>query len=98
MPRMGSPCTPHWTFAARAAYFGDQPCPFCDPRNLAGAKFCNDCAAPLHLKPYNECDAVNYQAATNCYKCGSACPVLFSTPEATSVLPAADPTPPGPHP
>ena len=90
---MGPPCPPHWTFAARAAYFGDRMCAFCDHRNPAGAKFCNDCASPLHLKPCNQCDAVNHQTATNCYKCGAACPVLFSTPEATSVLPAADLTP-----
>lgn len=44
---MGSPCPPHWTFAARAAYFGDRMCAFCAHRNPAGAKFCNECAAPL---------------------------------------------------
>ena len=90
---MGPPCPPHWTFAARAAYFGDRMCAFCDHRNPAGAKFCNDCASPLHLRPCNQCDAVNHQTATNCYKCGAACPALFSTPEAPSVLPAADPAP-----
>ena len=90
---MGPGCPPHWTFAARAAYFGDRMCSFCNHRNPAGAKFCNNCASPLHLKPCKQCDAVNDQAATNCYKCGAACPVLFSTPEATPVLPAADATP-----
>ena len=90
---MGSPRPPHWTFAARAAYFGDRMCAFCDHRNPAGAKFCNECASPLHLKPCSKCDAVNHQTATNCYKCGAACPVLFGTSEATSVLPAADPIP-----
>ena len=90
---MGSPRPPHWTFAARAAYFGDQMCAFCDHRNPAGAKFCNECASPLHLKPCSKCDAVNHQTATNCYKCGAACSVLFGTSEATSVLPAADPMP-----
>jgi len=90
---MGPPCPPHWTFAARAAYFGDRMCPFCDHRNPAGAKFCNDCASPLHLKPCNQCDAVNDQAATNCHNCGAACPVSFTTSEATPVLPAADAAP-----
>src|SRR6185295_8801901 len=89
---MGSPCPPHWTFAARAAYFGDRMCAFCDHRNPAGAKFCNDCASPLHLKPCKQCDAINDQASTNCYKCGAAYPALFSTSEATPVSPAADPT------
>jgi ribosomal protein L40E len=90
---MGSPCPPHWTLAARAAYFGDRLCYFCDHRNPGDAKFCNDCGSPLHLKPCNQCDAVNHQAATNCSKCGAACPVLFGTPEATPILPATDPTP-----
>lgn len=90
---MGSPRPPHSTFAARAAYFGDRMCAFCDHRNPAGANFCNNCAAPLHLKPCRQCDAVNHQTATNCYKCGAAGPALFGTSEATSVLPAADPTP-----
>ena len=89
---MDSPPPAPWTFAARAGYFGDRVCPFCDHRNPAGAKFCNDCGSPLHLKPCNQCDAVNHQAATNCYKCGAECPALFTTPEATPGLPAADPT------
>jgi ribosomal protein L40E len=82
-----------WTFAARAGYFGDRVCPFCDHRNPIGAKFCNDCASPLDLKPCNQCDAVNHQSATNCYKCGAEYPALFTTPEATPVLPTDDPTP-----
>ena len=77
-------------FAARAAYFGDRMCAFCDHRNPAGAKFCNDCAAPLHLKPCKQCDAVNDLAAANCFKCGAAYPVSCSAPEATSRFQAAD--------
>ena len=89
---MDSPPPAPWTYAARAAYFGDRVCPFCDHHNPAGAKFCNDCGSPLHLKPCNQCDAVNHQAATNCYKCGAEYPASFTTPEATPVLPTADPT------
>ena len=92
---MGSLSPPHWTLAARAAYFGDRMCAFCDHRNPAGARFCNSCASPLHLKPCKQCDAVNDQSATNCHQCGAPCPVLLSTPEATSVLSAADSTPAG---
>ena len=91
---MDSPPPAPWTYAARAAYFGDRVCPFCDHRNPASAKFCNDCASPLDLKPCNQCNAVNHQAATNCYKCGAECPALFTTPEATPVSSAADPTTP----
>ena len=91
---MDSPPPAPWTYAARAAYFGDQVCPFCDHRNPIGAKFCNDCCSPLNLKPCNQCGAVNHQAATNCYKCGAECPALLTTPEATPVLPAADVTTP----
>src|SRR5262249_9098999 len=82
-----------WTYAARAAYFGDRVCPFCRHHNPAGAQFCNDCASPLHLKPCNQCDAVNHQAATHCYKCGAEYPAPLITPGATTALPAADPTP-----
>ena len=89
---MDSPPAP-WTYAARAGYFGDRVCPFCDRRNQVAAKFCNDCGSPLHLKPCNQCDAVNHQAATNCHQCGAEYRALFTTPEATPVLPAADPAP-----
>src|SRR5207237_9295882 len=90
---MDSPSSPPWSYAARAAYFGDRVCRFCDRHNPAGARFCNDCGSPLHLKPCNQCGAVNHQAATNCYKCGAEYPELFTTPEATPLLPAADPKP-----
>ena len=80
---MDRPCPPHWTFAARAAYFGELMCPFCDHRNPVGAKFCNDCAWPLHLKPCAQCNAINNQVATNCYNCGAACPVFPGTSGAT---------------
>jgi ribosomal protein L40E len=79
-----------WSFAARAAYFGDRVCPFCDHRNPVGARFCNDCSSQLDLKPCKQCDAVNHQSATNCYKCGAALRTLFTTTEATQALPAAE--------
>ena len=75
-----------WTNAALAGYFGNRACPVCDHRNPVGAKFCNDCGSPL--KPCNRCDAVNHQAATNCHKCGTEYPALFTT-----VFSAADPAP-----
>ena len=95
---MGSPCPPHWSFAARAAYFGDRMCPFCDHRNPAGARFCNECASPLHLKPCRGCDAINDQAAMYCHNCGAACPMPFDPVEATAevgvaVAQTADPPP-----
>ena len=90
---MGPSCPPNWTFAARAAYFGERMCAFCGHRNPAGAKFCNDCASPLQLKPCERCNAVNDQAATSCYKCGAAYPVSFNTPEATRVLATAERVP-----
>ena len=86
---MDSPPPAPWTYAGRAAYFGDRVCSFCEHHNPAGAYFCNDCGSPLHLKPCNRCHAVIDQAATNCCKCGA----LFTKPGATPVLPAADPTP-----
>ena len=90
---MGSPCPPNSRFAARAAYFGERMCAFCDHRNPVGAKFCNDCASPLHLKPCKQCDAVNDQAATDCYKCGAAWPVSSETSRSTPVLASPDSMP-----
>jgi len=89
---MDSPPPAPWSYAARAAYFGYQVCPFCDHRSAAGAKFCSECGSPLHLKPCCLCDAVNARTATNCYKCGAECPTSFTTSEAAPALPAADST------
>src|SRR5215831_18130144 len=90
---MDPPPPDSWTYAARAAYFGDRVCSFCQHHNPAGAQFCNDCGSPLHLKPCSQCHAVNHQAATNCYRCGAEYSALFTPPRATPVLPAADPAP-----
>jgi hypothetical protein len=57
-------------------------CPFCYHANPAGARFCNDCGSPLHLKPCKQCEAINDQAARNCYKCGTEDPALVTAPEA----------------
>src|SRR5437867_554183 len=46
-------------------------CPFCGHSNPAAAKYCNDCGSPLHLKPCNQCEAVNDATAHNCYNCGA---------------------------
>ena len=56
-------------------------CVFCGHGNPAGAKFCNDCASPLHLKPCNECDAINDRSAESCYKCGADFPIEHATIE-----------------
>jgi hypothetical protein len=63
-------------------------CPFCDHANPASAKFCNDCGSPLHLRPCKQCEAINNQAATNCYKCGAEFPISVATVEAAPVAPA----------
>lgn len=84
---------PPWTYAGRAAYFGDRVCFFCDQHNPAAAKFCNACGSPLHLRPCSQCDAVNDLAATNCYRCGAACPALFTASGAMRALSAAEPAP-----
>ena len=56
-------------------------CLFCNHANPAGAKFCNDCGSPLHLKLCNECEAINDRIAKNCYQCGTEFPVLSTAPE-----------------
>ena len=57
-------------------------CFFCDHVNPAGAKFCNDCGSPLHLKRCSQCEAVNDQAAKNCSKCRTEFPALSTPSEA----------------
>jgi len=64
-------------------------CVFCGNGNPAGAKFCNECASPLHLKPCNECDAINDRLAESCYKCGADFPMDRATIE-EAPKPAAD--------
>jgi hypothetical protein len=65
-------------------------CPFCAHPNPAAAKFCNECGAPLHLRPCNRCEAVNNQVAKNCYKCGMALSMPSTAPEAAPVWTALD--------
>jgi hypothetical protein len=64
-------------------------CLFCGHANPAAAKYCNDCAAPLHLKKCKQCDAINDRPATNCYKCGAEFPAQLSATEASSGAQAA---------
>src|SRR5690349_25088044 len=81
---MSSQSPAPWTFAARAAYFGDRVCAFCHHHNPAGARFCNECASPLQLKPCDRCDAVNDYTASSCHNCGVTFPLSFGSSEAAS--------------
>ena len=47
-------------------------CYSCEHRNPTGARFCNACGAPLHLKPCRHCEAINARAASHCHRCGEA--------------------------
>ncbi len=44
-------------------------CPVCDHANPAGARYCNNCGAPVHLIACPRCDAVNDPESGFCYKC-----------------------------
>lgn len=44
-------------------------CPVCDHSNPAGANYCNDCGAPVHLVGCPQCDAINDRDCAFCYKC-----------------------------
>src|SRR5438093_12242129 len=59
-------------------------CLFCGHDNPAGAKFCNNCAEPLRLKPCKRCDAINDASATNCHQCGAEIPTPLSPTDAAS--------------
>ena len=56
-------------------------CCFCTHLNPARAKFCNECASPMHLKPCRLCDAVNARDAQACYRCEAALPEAPRTTE-----------------
>ena len=60
-------------------------CLVCDHVNPAGAKFCNDCGSPLHVKQCSRCETVNDQAAKNCSKCGTEFPVPSPRSEAPPI-------------
>jgi RNA polymerase subunit RPABC4/transcription elongation factor Spt4 len=46
-------------------------CRFCAHVNPEGAKFCNDCGSPLHLKPCPQCEGITDVSAENCHQCGA---------------------------
>lgn len=54
-------------------------CSFCSHVNPPRAKFCNECASPLHLKPCRRCNAVNARDAQACYRCGAALQAALAT-------------------
>ena len=41
-------------------------CRFCHHANPSGAKFCNECGSPLHLRPCPRCEAVTDASAGAC--------------------------------
>lgn len=66
-------------------------CPACEQGNPAGARFCNACGAPVHLRPCPACEAINDGAAGHCYRCAAA------LSPAVSPSPVAEPTDAGPN-
>ena len=46
-------------------------CPFCTHTNPHGARFCNECGSPLHLRPCERCQAVNDVLSRQCYRCNA---------------------------
>jgi len=46
-------------------------CRFCHHANPSGAKFCNECGSPLHLRPCPRCEAVTDASAGACHQCGA---------------------------
>lgn len=68
-------------------------CRFCRQDNPAGAKFCIECGAPMHLKSCDACSAVNDRAATRCHKCGDA---FCAEPGGACAGPGRDAEPPPP--
>jgi hypothetical protein len=46
-------------------------CPACDHANPAGARFCNECGVPVHLRPCPQCEAINDGSALQCHRCAA---------------------------
>jgi len=59
-------------------------CLFCEHGNRAGAKFCEDCGSPLHLKLCKSCEAINQRDAESCHKCGTKFPIRPALPVGAS--------------
>ena len=51
-------------------------CPICGTQNPAGAKFCNECGAPLLSHSCPACGAINRPNARFCNECGTPLPAL----------------------
>ncbi len=64
-------------------------CPNCQSDNRAGAKFCNDCGAPLPL-PCPSCGADNRPGAKFCNDCGS---LLITSPRSSTFQVPSSPQP-----
>lgn len=85
-------------------------CRFCRHANPPGAKFCNECGSPLHLRPCPRCEAVTDAGAGTCHQCGAAfggeaAPIVAATAHAAATNEARadgpqthrDRTPPSPR-
>lgn len=46
-------------------------CLFCDHNNRPGAKFCEECGSPMHLRLCKHCQAINDRVALTCHQCGA---------------------------
>jgi hypothetical protein len=73
-------------------------CFCCDHRNPVGAKFCNACGTPLHLKPCKHCEAINVRAAAHCHGCGETFALEFAALDETGPPPDAPGAPEIPAP
>lgn len=70
---------------------GAARCRFCAHVNPDGAKFCNDCGSPLHLRPCALCHAINDVTATRCHVCDAALllpaePAVVAVPDGAAPL------------
>jgi hypothetical protein len=65
-------------------------CFCCEHRNPAGARFCNACGTPLHLKPCKRCETINERAAAHCHRCGETFELEFVTLDEAAQLSGAD--------
>ncbi|PON13786.1 hypothetical protein C2W62_32520 [Candidatus Entotheonella serta] len=62
--------TVRWYWSSTKREANGMPCPECQYENPVGAKFCNECAAPLQLR-CPSCNTANPQTAKFCHQCAT---------------------------
>ena len=72
-------------------------CAFCEHLNPPSAKYCNECAADLHLTLCEKCSAINRRGLSHCHRCGVALAQPELRDEQAPSAPPSETSPPHPQ-